>query len=546
MSDTRRQQRSLFLRIVPSGAVLLTLMLPLLLVSSISRTASAAVNRYAVVIGNNVGQANEAPLRYAEDDAKKVMGVLQSLGDFRPENTVLLLAKGPTEVQRVLISLNARIRSETTGARDSVLFVYYSGHADQRALHLGNDNLELSLLERMVQGSAAAFRLLVLDACRSGVLTRVKGGHPAPSFQIASDDQLPGEGVAFLTSSAAGEDAQESDELRGSFFTHYFVSGLRGAADRNRDAIVSVEEAYDYAYQHTLSASSRTLFGLQHPTFHFDLRGKGSIQLTWVRATDSALGLLTLPKGCTVLLFGGDENGPVVAEVGMLDARRELALDPGRYFVRARAADHLLEGFAEVSAGQSTHLSESDLTRIEYARLARKGGAKHYWSHGPWLATQLRSSLLANIPSCLGARAGYAFDLARVTFGSSLGGCHAHFQNENIEGRADEIDLEVSAAYVFDLPIVSVALGLQLGGAWLHQSFETHGFAPERNSIAGQLGVLLGGSLDLWGGSYLFVEPSGHMYVFSQQRTAPGPRRDAPQVQAVFVAKGLLGVGKRF
>ena len=42
---------------------------------------------------------------------------------------------------------------------------------------------------------------------------------------------LAGEGVVFLTSSSANEDAHESDTLKGSFFTHYLVSGMLGAAD---------------------------------------------------------------------------------------------------------------------------------------------------------------------------------------------------------------------------------------------------------------------------------------------------------------------------
>jgi hypothetical protein len=56
-------------------------------------------------------------------------------------------------------------------------------------------------------------------------LTRVKGGHAIPPFAVAPPS-IASEGVAFLTSSAANEDAQESDALSGSFFTHYLVSGL--------------------------------------------------------------------------------------------------------------------------------------------------------------------------------------------------------------------------------------------------------------------------------------------------------------------------------
>ena len=61
-----------------------------------------------------------------------------------------------------------------------------------------------------------------------------------------------------LAATAASEDAQESDELRGSFFTHYLVSGLLGAADEDGDGAVTLAEAYDHAYAATLRATSRT------------------------------------------------------------------------------------------------------------------------------------------------------------------------------------------------------------------------------------------------------------------------------------------------
>src|SRR5258707_13812159 len=95
----------------------------------------------------------------------------------------------------------------------------------------------------MVRGSSATFRILVSDACRSGALTRVKGGQRAPPFPIGTGEQLSGEGVVFLTGSSANEDAQESDELRGSFFTHAFNSGLLGAADTAGGGRVTLEEA---------------------------------------------------------------------------------------------------------------------------------------------------------------------------------------------------------------------------------------------------------------------------------------------------------------
>jgi uncharacterized caspase-like protein len=65
-------------------------------------------------------------------------------------------------------------------------------------------------------------------------------------------------GLVWLFASDTGEAAQESDELRGALFTHYWVSGLRGAADANGDGRVTLAESYDFAYSQTLYRSAQS------------------------------------------------------------------------------------------------------------------------------------------------------------------------------------------------------------------------------------------------------------------------------------------------
>ncbi len=517
-------------------------LVPLLLVlsSTLARSAHAEITRYAVVVGNDRGAREEGRLRYAEADARKVYDVLQALGEFRPENMVLLQGLGASELQRVLISMNARIRAEASGGAGAILFVYFSGHADAQALHLGLTRMELGLLERLVQGSSADYRILALDACRSGALTRVKGAKPTAPFAVSVDASLPGEGVAFLTAAAADEDAQESDELRGSFFTHYLVSGLRGAADRDQNGAVSVEEAYAYAYEHTLRASSQTLQGLQHPTFRFDLKGKGAVPLTWVSHAGPRGGLMTLPPGRAYLLFAGSDVGPVAAEVGEHDRQRRLALEPGRYFVRGRARDHLLEGVVELAPGQVLEVRDAELERVEYARLARKGGGSRP-VHGPWLGYQLRSALWSEASLCHGPRAGYALDLPSLTLSAGVGACRSHFANDLVSVRADELGIDVAASHVIDFPPISLGLGAAVGLGVLHQSFDSRGLAPSRDSLDFSVGGLASISADLASGYYLFSDLFGQLHVFAQQRGA-GSRA----ATAVFTLRPVAGVGKRF
>ena len=503
--------------------------------------ARAEITRYAVIAGNDVGSPGEPALRYAESDAQKVLEVLRTLGEFRAENLVLLQGRGGSELQRALISLNARIRAENSAGRDSVLFVYYSGHADASGLHTGAEPLELGLLQRLVEGSPAAFRVLVLDACRSGSLTRVKGAQKIAPFPLLLDAELSGEGLALLTSSAADEDAQESDELRGSFFTHYLVSGLRGAADRNGDGSVSVEEAYGYAYQHTLRASSQTFYGTQHPTFRFDLKGKGAVPLTWIAGRGAVGAQMAFPPGHSYLLFARDEQGPVVAEVGEHDLRRLLALEPGRYFVRGRASDHLLEGSIELGPGQTVALQESQLSPVEYARLARKGGTYRSSAHGPWIGYRLRSPLWSGASFCQGLSAGYSVVLPQLSLGAGLGACRSAFENDVLRARQDELSIDLSAAHAWDFTRLSVSFGGVAGVSWLRERFETRGRAPGRDSLAVALGALLGAAWPMDDGYYLFAESLGQVLFFEQRRSAAS---DATLTKPAL--RLTIGAGKHF
>src|SRR5262249_46592970 len=147
----------------------------------------------------NAGQRDEANLRFAETDAGKLYEVLKDLGGFLPENMLLLRGEDAAAARRALIAMNDRIRQDAIlKGTQAILFVYYSGHADATALHLGATDLEHEQLVQLVRGSSAEFRLLVVDACRSGSLTHVKGGTPAPPFAISVDERLAGTGAVFL------------------------------------------------------------------------------------------------------------------------------------------------------------------------------------------------------------------------------------------------------------------------------------------------------------------------------------------------------------
>jgi hypothetical protein len=439
-----------------------------------------AATRYALIVGNDAGARDEARLRYAEHDADRFAATLVDLGGFAAGNVITLRGADADAVRAALINLNDRIRTSSGG--DAMLVVYYSGHADATALHLGATSLPLPQLEQLVRGSSATFRMLILDSCRSGALTRVKGGTVAAPFPIVLGDTLAADGVVFWTASAASEDAQESDDIKGSFFTHFLVSGLAGPADFDGDGSVTTSEAYEYAHAATLRASSRTLAGPQHPTFRDEVRGRDTVVLTMPGTVGPRRAQLRVPDGRDVLVLAGSANGAVIAEVGVHDRTRRLNVRPGRYFIRARAERHLLEGTVTLADGADHLIDMAALDRVEYARLVRKGGRGR--QDGIEAGLAMRTPLLDGGGACLGAIAGYVIDLAWFSVTPRIGVCRERAQNEFVATSSDELAGTVRVAHVWDVGRFALSAQVQAGAALLHQRFDSTGTAPSRTTGA--------------------------------------------------------------
>jgi len=333
--------------------------------------AHAATIRLAVVVGNNRGQMRRE-LHYAEADARKVYRVLTQLGGFSPPNTRLLLGQDAPAVWRAIRTLEARVRA-LRASGDRVLFVfYYSGHADGDALELGESVLRYGRLRRYLERTVADVRVALIDSCRSGTLVAMKGGNPSAGYRVAVTDEIFSSGYAVITSSAADELSQESHELRGSYFTHYLVSALHGAADRVRDGRITLDEAYRYVYAQTVARTSATVGGGQHPMFAYNLRGWGGVVLTRARR-QSHLAVESSETGRVVVLDG---SGRAVVAESAVSARRpaELALPPGRYVAYLIHGRRVQRASVALRKGNRTTLSARSFVPHTPERAVSKGG----------------------------------------------------------------------------------------------------------------------------------------------------------------------------
>jgi len=528
-----------------------TRLLPLLLcavawLAALSSVAHARVERFALLIGNNRGAAHELPLRYAESDAQRMYDVLSQLGDFSALNITLLRGQDASTVRGGLIELNERIREKMSQPdTQTVLVVYYSGHADAQTLHLGDTQLSLGELRQLARGSSASFRLVVLDACRSGSLTRVKGAKRIPAFELddVSQKALPNDGIAFLTASAANEDAQESDELHSAFFTHAFVSGLHGAADRNGDGAVALDEAYRYAYDATLRATSRTFAGAQHATFQYDLRGRGQLVLTRPPAHAAGRAQLAFPSGLSFLLLRESEDGVVLAELEREATSRKLTVEPGRYFVRARGPDVMYEGHVAAARDTLATVQLTQLDRIDYSRLVRaRGSGQRRRVHGIEVGPTLRSALPNASTACIGAYASYAIDWQGLGARVRVSSCASQLQSRLLEANVQASDLALQLYHAWDISWLTLELGLGAGLSLFHQSFATRGLAPSQLAVAPLVNLGVAVEAALSGGYYTRLGVSAETHFLPMSNRA----QQASRLEAGFGVGSSLGIGKRF
>ncbi|WP_338863259.1 caspase family protein [Myxococcus stipitatus] len=241
-------------------------------------------------------------------------------------------------------------------------------------MRLGGEALPLEELQRLLSEVPATVTVAVLDACHSGALVRgrSKGLKSAPAFDVSFLQQVGPRGRVFIASAGAHEVAQESDSLRGSFFTHHLISGLRGAADVDADGRVSLTGAYGHVYHRTLAGSHASTAAVQHPELSSQLSGEGDLFLTTFSRAHARLELPPRVGDSVVLV--DERTLQVMAEVeprGEVPVR--VALPAGRYRVQVRRGLQVLYGKVYLSWGDEQRLNPEALEVRTLALHQRKG-----------------------------------------------------------------------------------------------------------------------------------------------------------------------------
>jgi hypothetical protein len=267
-------------------------------VASPRQPAPVLPDRWAVVIGVGLYENPDIPkLRYTVSDAEAIYAVLTGPGGFKTEHVLLLTdrtEKKPTyrNLKWALGTFLAR-----SAKKDDTVLIFFAGHGapevDQRGVErdglakylvpndaepddLYSTALPMDELQTIFSRIEAERVVAFLDSCYSGAA----GGRTFSSKKTRAslvDDQFlerltRSKGRAIMTASRPAEVSIELSELGHGIFTYFLVQGLKGAADLNRDGIVTLQELYEYVEQQ-VATKSRAVGGNQHPIMKGEMEG---------------------------------------------------------------------------------------------------------------------------------------------------------------------------------------------------------------------------------------------------------------------------------
>lgn len=468
--------------------------------------SSSAPQRVALLVGNNHGALGRPALAYAEDDAREMQVVLQELAGVGQSE--LLLADGPAALELAFDRVAAVVQRSSG---PTTLIFYYSGHADGSALHMNGGRYSYERLRQRLGGSGAQLFVAIVDACGSGQLVRAKGGQAVPviDLDVSYLDRTLKGGVV-LTSSGPGELAQESEELQGSFFTHYLISGLRGAADTSGDGRVSLDEAYQFVYHQTLARTQSSLLGPQHPSYGVNLDGRGELVLAW---RDQGGSTLLLPAAARGRYFvRSKRSSRIVAELEKLPEQElRISLTPGSYEITRLEPPTLWATSIELTRGAEHLLDPASMVGTPLSsRLAK--GSEPSWEVGA--AFRAGTGYLIDSTPLYGGEVSLAWRLRPFEFGGRIGVRTSSYR------RRDAIEVELVEG---SLRAFGVFVAEPFGGLDLHGGFEVGwGWVRQRGQQASQVQAVEGpiaplalivGARKRWGPVALSVRGDGGVVV---------------------------------
>ncbi|MFN8322438.1 MAG: caspase family protein [Chitinophagales bacterium] len=211
-----------------------------------------AVPKIYVLIAAIEDYRFQKPLRYTVDDAQAMYDFWISPNGGRiPKERIVLLLDSNARHENILNAANKLFR---LAGKNDLIITFLSGHGNVGSFITFNGDMQYAYLERILKKSKALRKICIIDACHSGSVScdkfNLQGG------RVMSDEDAirlfysairkSAHEITYLLACRADELSQERKDLGHGVFTYYLLEALKGAADMDKNSLISLEEAYLY------------------------------------------------------------------------------------------------------------------------------------------------------------------------------------------------------------------------------------------------------------------------------------------------------------
>ena len=136
---------------------------------------------------------------------------------------------------------------------DDIVVLYFSGHGVKGAFCCYDGLLTYSDIVSIMSAARSRNMMVFADACYSGAMRK--------KYNVERKQTTSGNNVMFFLACRSNEFSIEKATMTNGLFTHALQHGLRGAADKNRDRVITAKELYQYVSMKVKQTSDNR----QHP-----------------------------------------------------------------------------------------------------------------------------------------------------------------------------------------------------------------------------------------------------------------------------------------
>ncbi|MFM8552407.1 MAG: ankyrin repeat domain-containing protein, partial [Nitrospiraceae bacterium] len=219
---------------------------------------AAKQNRYAIIMGIETYRNKLPKAEFAAHDAQTMRDYLTKGMGFSEENVAILVNENATrtDIEKYVEHwLPNRVEKEGT------VFIYYSGHGAPNAktgdaylvpydgdpAFVDATGYPLKRLYESLGKLPAKEVVVLLDSCFSGAGGRsviAKGMRP---MVLSVENPVLAGGKTVVLAASQGDQVSSTYDQKGhGLLTYYFLKGLQGEADKNKDGSIDLAEVFAY------------------------------------------------------------------------------------------------------------------------------------------------------------------------------------------------------------------------------------------------------------------------------------------------------------